>query len=271
MKQITIKTFADLFKVFNRFRFKNEDWMFRGQADVDWRLVPKAGRDEFKAIDDLELLRQWKKSAVALVSSLPVSEWDWLTLAQHHGLATRLLDWTVNPLAATYFAIADQPRKDAALYCFLADHESQYLDLPPERIEDVADVRVILPRPVSPRVNRQMGRFTVHPKPTEVLSIGTIIKVIIKAEAKHQIQADLNYYGVNQSTLFPDLDGLSTFLNWFFQTYHATTASAVLSSGLISTTDKSKPNKTPPRKNAGRMGASIHPKKRPAAKPAAKW
>lgn len=248
MKRKTVSTFRKLFEVLDQFRSKNEDWMFRGHADADWKLVPKAGRDEYRGVDDLELLRHWQKRAGPLVTPQPGNDWDWLTLAQHHGLATRLLDWTVNPLAATFFAVADKPSKNAALFCFLADHDSQYLSMLPQRIEDVRDVRVLLPRPVSPRVDRQMGRFTIHPNPHESISIGTIVKVVIKASAKRQIQADLNYFGVNQSTLFPDLDGLSAFSNWFFQTYRAADGSRPIPDVPRSVARKSKLRSQPHRK-----------------------
>ena len=117
-KQKRIKTF-DLFSILEEFGSKNEDWMFRGQADASWMLVPKAGREDFKKIDDMELLRDWKKSAVSFVERAPEDDWDWLTLAQHHGLATRLLDWTINPLAAAYFAVRDLQDKDGVLVLFL--------------------------------------------------------------------------------------------------------------------------------------------------------
>ena len=220
-----VKSFRELFAILDRFREKNEDWMFRGQADSSWQLVPKAGRPEFTKIDDLEMLRYWRKSAIQYIATQPDSDWDWLTLAQHHGLATRLLDWTVNPLAATYFAVNSMPKSDGALYCFLADHDSQYLSALPKRIDDVKHSHILLPQAVSPRVDRQMGRFTLHPKPSKGFDLpGELLKVEVEAGEKKQFLRDLNYYGINQATLFPDLDGLSAYLNWFFHSYQQLTS-----------------------------------------------
>lgn len=47
------------------------------------------------------------------------NDWDMLTIAQYHGLATRLLDWSFNPLVAAYFAVKDFEDCDAVIYAYL--------------------------------------------------------------------------------------------------------------------------------------------------------
>lgn len=214
-----VKNFRDLIDALDKFRTRNEDWMFRGQARGEWPLIPKAGRPEFNGIDDIDLLSQWKRTAMPYVAREALSEWDWITLAQHHGLATRLLDWTVNPLAAAYFAVISDFDADGAVFCFIAEDDSYYLNELPESIQDVTELRILLPRHVSSRIVQQSGRFTIHPVPSKPVKRGTISKIIISKKAKSQIQRDLSYYGVNHAALFVDLDGRARFLNWFYQEY----------------------------------------------------
>src|SRR5438067_2937656 len=84
--------------------------IFRGVRDSAFALVPKVGRPELRLRGDLletevELLRLFKQRALPYLKTIPRDDWEWLAIAQHHGLATRLLDWTRNPLVAAYFAV----------------------------------------------------------------------------------------------------------------------------------------------------------------------
>jgi len=83
-----------------------KDWIFRGHAKANWDLVPKAGRPKFSG-HEADLFEAWKGSAFEHIASQVTSEWELLAIAQHHGLATRLLDWTTNPLNAAYFSVRE--------------------------------------------------------------------------------------------------------------------------------------------------------------------
>ena len=82
-------------------------WVFRGQFDAAWDPSPQIDRMEFQAYRDRYkwtrdrherwLLEEFKKGARPHALLPPQDQWEWLALAQHHGLATRMLDWTSNP------------------------------------------------------------------------------------------------------------------------------------------------------------------------------
>ena len=67
------------------------EWVFRGQSNKNWRLQPSVGRgDSYTLEQERLLLDQFRRLAEPYVASAGLTEWDWLALAQHHGLPTRL-------------------------------------------------------------------------------------------------------------------------------------------------------------------------------------
>ena len=98
----------------------------RGHADESWDLIPKVQRKPFK--NDNELFNRERKITNAfqlragiLPTSTPKPKMKeyahWLTLMQHYGLSTRLLDWSRSPLIALYFAVCEKDvKKDGCIW-----------------------------------------------------------------------------------------------------------------------------------------------------------
>lgn len=95
--------------------------IYRGVPDARFELVPKIGRYHGGWDPRLErdILTIFRNRARPYLDREPSTMWEWLTIAQHHGLATRLLDWTRNPLVAAYFAVEGTQDCDAAIYAYV--------------------------------------------------------------------------------------------------------------------------------------------------------
>lgn len=209
--------------------------MYRGQAKSEWDVLPRAGRkgwylkffnEEAKPTRDLDKFTIWRDAAVAY-TDLPNNDPECLAVAQHHGLATRLLDWTTNPLIAAFFAVSTDLDSDGAVYCYIPSlhfnfHNNPNAYKPDVSIRDVERVCGYIPRSIVSRIVGQSSVFTLHPKPTEPLEVSALrmfgfdrlTKIVITAEAKVDLQQTLSRYGINYASLFPDLDGLSRHVNW---------------------------------------------------------
>lgn len=212
---IRVTNFKELHEAIARYR-SNNAWLFRGHSNKAWLLQPRAGRPPYAGRQDVVYFEPWKRRAAEFLPHGTLDDWDRLAIAQHHGLPTRLLDWTYYPLVATYFAVCDPDDGDAVLHCFLPSASAPVAGEGPFSVKVVSCFR---PRSVVPRIVRQGGLFTIHPDPSRALSESMSKKdclesIVIAQEYRREIVFELNHYGVNRSTVFPDLDGLSAHVAW---------------------------------------------------------
>nr|WP_176947305.1 FRG domain-containing protein [Pseudomonas benzenivorans] len=203
--EIIVESLTDLLE---KIKDSNPNDLFRGVSDRNYKLLPSLFRhtlDDHKAREQ-KMMWVFKAQARAYLERLPENEIQWLTLAQHHGLPTRVLDWSLSPLVACFFATQSNPKKDGAIYIYEARKYEREENI---NIGKLKEVTHFLPSHGSKRLTAQSGVFTIHPDSQPEFDTPQITKLIIPKSKKESFRKTLSKYGVNSSTMFPDLDGLS--------------------------------------------------------------
>ncbi|HEV2545836.1 MAG TPA: FRG domain-containing protein [Stellaceae bacterium] len=231
----------------------NRKLWYRGVSNCGYDLIPSIGRphpyagrerEPFSPAEEIHLLHRFRRRAHPLVGHA-LTAGEAIFLARHHGLPTRLLDWTANALFALYFACRQHSDKRQAgkVWAMLRRKGSEYdvnaFDLAKRADEDdlfnrpllaghwpdASDryaIKIVHPIYNSPRLLAQDGAFTFHSDPRmrietyagqpfaeHNLDIENLYWWCIPAESKISIIEELSGLGITERLVYPDLDGIA--------------------------------------------------------------
>jgi hypothetical protein len=234
-------------------RFRSP-FAFRGLAHVDHDLSNSLIRLAAGQIDisklELSLVRNFRKYAHAQAAAAFDSIWLWRALGQHHGLPTRLVDWTYSPLVSLHFATEHPADFDADGLVWCVNFVEANRLLPPrlksileEEHSDTFTVEMlgefpslkafdalgrepfvvfIEPPSLDTRILNQFALFSLMPTPSARLDEwleahpALFKRVVVPAELKWEVRDKLDQANINERTLLPGLDGLSRWLERYY-------------------------------------------------------
>jgi hypothetical protein len=232
-------------------RFRS-DYVYRGLPSVRYDLQTGLMRLGLNYAElEQHLLRAFRRYAYRY-ASFADSVWNWLALAQHHGLPTRLLDFTYSPYVGLHFATANLScmDEDAVVWCINYVQSIQFLpgklqtilrdegasvftaemlcggaqSLPAfERLSDAPFVAFFEPPSFDDRIVNQFALFALMSHATTRLDAwlhdhdDLAFQVIIPARLKAEVRDKLDQANITERVLLPGLDGLSAWLARYYR------------------------------------------------------
>ena len=238
-----IETVSDYINAVCDFAVENSTIWYRGQRDSAWKLQSSIERHEGWIRHEMDMLMRFRQLAASRIPVIPNDDWEWLCLAQHYRLPTRLLDWSENPLVGLFFAVEasppGQPETDSNVYALdasalnrtsygadpglltLTSANEKLTDYYPGRINSGvrAPLAVIVPQTFD-RIVAQSGVFTIkHQLDVQNLDDSAdqhIQRWTIPAEKKTTIRIQLAKLGITEATVYPDPDRIATLIRESF-------------------------------------------------------
>ena len=203
-------------------------WVFRGQP-IDKPLLPKVARES--QLQDLSareksMLREFERRIQAFGYHNIKSDWELMSLAQHYGLPTRMLDWSRSALASMWFACRrpqDGFQGDPVVWCLPLDEEDFLNASPKGSPFSVGKTKFFEPAHVSNRISAQDGLFSVHrfsKTSGKFVALDSnpdyfsrLVKIVIPAQTCDRNIVKLATLGAHAASLFPDIYGLAEYLS----------------------------------------------------------
>lgn len=219
-------------------------WAFRGQANAGWPLFSSLSRHFLSfgvhpsawTKQESRVIRIFQRKSHLFLDHLPadVDSFEWLTLMQHHGAPTRLLDFSWSPFVAAFFAL-ERATETSAVWAVLPPamndakvrpyrgkasviagemgpwnvgaYEEHFL---PNRHRFAV---IGEPYRMNQRLIAQAGTFVMpsvlHVAVEDIVPTNGVVKFILDESIRKEALRDLYTMNINNATLFPGIDGLA--------------------------------------------------------------
>ena len=252
---------VDTWDEFLQFAESHRGWAFRGQSNASWKLPSKllrvleARKIAKEAWEFLEIrgIRTFQRKAHHFLQHIPADDsiLEWLSLMQHHGAPTRLIDITWSSYVAAYFAF-ETSETDCAIWAFdspkigyilpergiacpnnglslFLDPDKQKLSIHDTGHGQMMPWGIADPHFMNQRLVAQSGAFLVLSDLIDATQIfedlahanPPLKKVVLPSAIRKQAMRDLYRMNIRASTLFPDLDGLGRSLSFELEVHWA--------------------------------------------------
>lgn len=255
----SIDSLVELFKQehntkINRFR---SPYLFRGLSNEKYHLIPSLYRCCKTHSQKLEThaLNSFSKYARIEYPTVGSSVWETMMLGQHHGLPTRLLDWTRSPLIALHFAdsvsnLDELEKNNCVIWRVDIKELNSFLPTKYQDILNKYDVSVfssnslyeaaanldeydkdmsgkafvmVEPPTIDYRIANQFSFFSVVPNGMDELDkylesyTNNTVKYIISKSIRWDLRDFLDQQNINERMIYPGLDGISS---WIARRYY---------------------------------------------------
>ncbi len=230
--------------------------VFRGSKWADWGLLTSLDRlggidpPHRKAHLEEHILRNFIRYSRPHLPQQPANEWEILVTAQHHGLPTRLLDWSYSPLVAAHFAtLGGDPELDRVIWRLDWARLHEHFGLPPiaflvQELDEVlrskgidslwglfneAEGAVKLacmldPPALDNRIVVQAAAFTISTDKTRSFDqilrdngvLDALTRYVIPAARINHLRDQLDLVTIDERRLFPDLDGVASEMRRYY-------------------------------------------------------
>jgi hypothetical protein len=240
MKEKEINSIDDLLEFISQLiHLHGFEFWYRGVANSEWELLPSIQRDEQRIQVERFLTNDFYIKAKQVLEKSPDKNnyAAWMSLMQHYGLPTRLLDWSRSPLVAAFFATEkykEYPQNNACIWVLaprlLNKKEGfDYCIYPVDALtiqdmllpafkekgfnEEVADkIIACYSTENNLRMYSQQASFTIHNSMRKLIDIcdsDTLYKIIIPKNRRNYFLDSLRVFGITESFVYPDLDHIS--------------------------------------------------------------